>query len=745
MAPVGSEVILVSGLVGKGGEYDPRQPIEWTIAPDSVGHLLTTCDDRDCSKQLFHHASHRRSGSQAITWSSASPEVLTRGTPTPADDVQILRGQSWVTVMSPSEGTTHVTVLAPKAENWDQRRQTATIYWVDVQWTLPAPAIVQATQPHTLTTLVHRSSGKPQSGWIVHYQILQPGSSSFGQDGQTSIEVPTDEAGRASANLIPANRSQSCQIEIKIIRPSDPNDDLPRMVVGRGFTTVTWSAPDPKVTLYGPETAPVGGTASYRADISNAGDIVARDVVASTTVPANMTFLQSEPPAQVMGNRLVWSLGNLAPTEGRSIAIHLRPERNADVRFCVRAASGDQLQGQPLAAEACVQTRVFSSALSVRLIGPQSARVGDQVPFEIEVTNTGTEPLTNVLIRDRLPAGLELPGQPGGLIERTLTQPLPAGTSQKIELPLVVRSAGRLCQVVEAFASGGHSASTSACVEATQPAAPQGPPPQAGVQVKIEGPLQSRVGQLVTYSMSITNSGNVPLTGVRIVNTYEPSLYPKEASRGFDQNALRRGELVWTVERIEPGESVQRESKYECLRETTAAWSRVYVESAEDVRATRETTTQILAAETAPRRPVSPPAQEPEVQAKPEPVTGQLRVAIADTTDPLAVNSPTTYIISVENARNVSDRQISMTIYLPPGLEYVGFRGPVGARSMSDDRRTIEVTPIAEVRAGETLNPFYLDVRGTRIGKHTLKVRVDSFRSTQPVEAEEDTMVNVSG
>jgi uncharacterized repeat protein (TIGR01451 family) len=765
MAPVGSEVILVAGLVGKRGEYEPRQPIEWTIAPDSVGHLLTTSSDGHCVTQVFHHASHRRSGNQAITWSSASPQVLTRGTPTPADDISILRGQSWVTVMSPSEGTTHVTVLAPKANNWDQRRQTATIYWVDVQWTLPAPAIVPATQPHVLTTLVHRLAGKPQSGWVVRYEILNPGAS-FGSDGQTSVEVTTDEAGRASVQLASANRSQTAQIEIKIIRPSDPNDDLPRMVVGQGFTTVTWSAPDPQVTLYGPETAQVGSTVSYRADIANVGDLVATDLTVSATVPANMTFVRSEPPAQVVGDRLVWNLGSLAPSQWLPLAIHLRPEREGDARFCVRASSSGLADQSALAAEACVQTRVFRSEVSVRMTGPATANVGDQVAFEIEVTNTGTAPLSNVLIRNRLPAGLELPGQPGSVLERSLTEPLAAGQSQKIELLLLIRQPGRLCQTVEVFAAGGQTATATTCIEVrpapavqppsvpgtpalpglpSQPAAPPEPRPQASLRAEIEGPLQARVGQQISYVMTVTNQGNVPLTGVRIVNTYEPSLYPKEASKGFDPNALRRGELVWTIERIEPGETVERESKYECLRPSTAAWSRLVVETAEQVRATRETTTQILPAETLPGRPPTQPEPGRPEQPPSEQVTGNLRVSIADTRDPIPVNGTTTYIIGIENARNVSDRNVTLTIQLPPGMEFVDFKGPVGARRLSDDKRTIEVTPVAEVRANETLHPFYLEARGTRIGKHTVTVRVDSFRSTQPVEAQTDTTVTISG
>ena len=83
---------------------------------------------------------------------------------------------------------------------------------------------------------------------------------------------------------------------------------------------------------------------------------------------------------------------------------------------------------------------------------------------------------------------------------------------------------------------------------------------------------------------------------------------------------------------------------------------------------------------------MTPPIEEPAGQAKPQPVTGDLRVSVADTVDPLAVNGQTTYIISIENGRIVSDRQVAMTILLPPGLEYLSLRGPVVARSLSDDK-----------------------------------------------------------
>ena len=749
MAPVGKEVVLVTGLCGKRNEFLTCQPIEWTLTPDSVGYFIQADNEHKRLKNIFHQASNKRDGSYAVTKSSSKAKVLTRGTPDTADDVAVLRGQSWVSVTSPTEGSTHVAVIAPGAENWDKRRQTATIYWVDVQWVLPAPAVIAAADSHRVTTTIRRASGKPQSGWIVRYEIINANVTSFAADQRSVLDAISDANGLASVNLVPANRSGSTQIRIKIIRPVNPDDDLPQMVVGQGFTSVTWNAPDPKVTLYGPESAGLGATITYRAEISNAGDMMARQVVATTSIPPNMTFVRSNPPARVMGNTLSWQLGDLAPRTARNLSIVCRPERNGNVRFCVKAESADRAQGRPLTAEACVETRVFSSALSLTMRGPETAEVGQQITFDIELKNTGYETLNNIVIRDRLPAGLAHPTETGSLIERVLKEPLMAGTTRKVPVKLTVKRAGQLCHTVEVFAQGGHSASASVCVNATEPPPPPAPEPKPSIEVTIDGPERGQVGDQLTFKFRFTNTGNVPLTKIRIVSTREISMYPRAASRGFDVDALARGEIIWNHWQLLPGEWIDREAKYECMKESASAWCRLFVESAEGVRSVKETVTQIAPSSRKPVGPTEPPPriEEPtnETGAEPRQIIGDLKVSVGDRQDPIQIDGTTTYIVVIENGRNVSDKNVTLSLLLPPGLEFVKINGPVGARGISPDGRTVEVTQIKEMRPHETLNPFYIEVRGRKIGKHVIKARVKSFRSPQGVEADTDTTVNVSG
>src|SRR6056297_802733 len=147
------------------------------LTPDSVGTFIQVGDD---APGLLHRLTTvqrptKQDGSFARGVTSTKRMRITRGNLNPNDDVQLEKGQTWISISSPSEGTSKVTVLAPESECWDQRKATATIYWVDAARQFPGPQIVPAGTPVTLTTRVTRSEGTlPAEGWKVTYQIVDP-------------------------------------------------------------------------------------------------------------------------------------------------------------------------------------------------------------------------------------------------------------------------------------------------------------------------------------------------------------------------------------------------------------------------------------------------------------------------------------------------------------------------------------------------------------------------------------------
>lgn len=71
VAPVGSEVVLLAGLAGADGYFVPKQPVEWLLSQESVGHFVDVGED---DHQLCPHCSIVRQRNAAPT--SPSREQL---------------------------------------------------------------------------------------------------------------------------------------------------------------------------------------------------------------------------------------------------------------------------------------------------------------------------------------------------------------------------------------------------------------------------------------------------------------------------------------------------------------------------------------------------------------------------------------------------------------------------------------------------------------------------------------------
>jgi uncharacterized repeat protein (TIGR01451 family) len=272
------------------------------------------------------------------------------------------------------------------------------------------------------------------------------------------------------------------------------------------------------------------------------------------------------------------------------------------------------------------------------------------------------------------------------------------------------------------------------------------------MKVTKSGPQESHQGEKIYFRVEVVNTGEVPITGLTIVDEYPRSLAAVEASDGFQ---AQPGKLVWTVDQILPGESVAKLVRCECVEADRSACARVTVSTREGLTMADEACLEIFLPRppaqppTAPEIPHTEPATPPgdsrpggvEEPLEPEtPTSGQLRIEVVDLDDPIKRGESTKFSVTIQNDREDSDKNVQLVLELSPGLSFGKIQGGPAVRS--SDGRTMKLEPIVELRARETID-FRVGVVAKRAGKQKLTITADSLRSPETITVTEDLTVNV--
>ena len=318
-----------------------------------------------------------------------------------------------------------------------------------------------------------------------------------------------------------------------------------------------------------------------------------------------------------------------------------------------QAASAEGLQ-----AEAFVDTQITRPSLSLNVAGPETARVGEQVQFRIEVTNAAEQMLDNVTITDRFDAALEHAEGLASPIQKILGR-LDPGQTKVFAVTFIVRRSGQICHALEVSAPGGQYAQKQVCVNVTEAAITA----QPRLEVTKTAVNEARTGASVQFSSRIANTGNVMLTNVRITDYYDPEYERLEASAGWDPTAWAAGELVWIVPQLAPGESIQRDVLCLCRQAAEAAVSRVLVTAAENISEMAQTSVRILPGSAPPAAPGIPGVPGSGAAAP-----GSLSLDISEFGDPIKVGERTAYMITLRNDRASPDQDLVIQVELPRGF-----------------------------------------------------------------------------
>ncbi|MCE9605819.1 MAG: DUF11 domain-containing protein [Planctomycetia bacterium] len=685
IAPVGSEVVVQAAVCGEGKALIANEPVEWSIAPNSVGYFVQAGETGPL-EWLHHVGRTTRKIDNTFAVSSTSPKfiMLNRGTPESTDDVPVLRGQAWVTMSSPTEGTSFVSAVAPSVRGWNAHKQTATVYWVDCQWTFPPPAINPAGSRHTFTTmLVKHSNHCPLAGYRVRYEIAGGPPAGFAPSGSQIIEVTTNALGQAPVEIFQQQPGAGTNtVNIQVIRPADwPGGDGTQLAVGTGSTQMTWSttASGLSIDKSGPAEVAVGGTVTYRIDVRNPSDLSARLLTVTDAIPNTLTLIGSNPPALVTGSTVTWQLGDLPAGQSRSLELSFRTSQAGIINNCATVRSADGVSAQD-----CAATTVTSPSVEITMVAPQQAAVGEDITFVTTVTNRGSTKATGIVLIDRFDDGLkhEFAASP---IENRELGDLAPGESRKVNVRLKAVQPGRWCNTMELTGNNGNRGSAQACVTAVAATVQAVPPvvtpppsapstatlPQLTVR-KTVATTRAMVGDAVMFTIEIANVGQTTATNVRLDDTYDLGIAPMQATDGWKSNG---NNLFWTLPTLAPGQAFRYQVESVAQAAGQRICNRATLICQEGARADSEACLEITARQTT------------------------LALNIEDERDPRPVGEEQIYDVRVRNLGNVPDRQVAVSVLLPEQMTpSAGHQGPT---PFSVEGRIIRFQPIAELRPGE--------------------------------------------
>lgn len=208
--------------------------------------------------------------------------------------------------------------------------------------------------------------------------------------------------------------------------------------------TATTRVRQPRLALTksGPPMRYLGRAAQFDLTLTNPGDIAARDVVITDSLPHGATFLRAEPDGQRSGDAISWQVGSLEPGQSRTVRIWLNPV-SAGVLSSTAVARGYCVEAS---AQAQLDVRGVPAVLLEVVDVADPIELGASETYEIRVTNQGTAPDTNIVISATLPPQMQLVSADG---------PTPGSVSgQKVTFAPLATLPPKAAQVYRVVAKG---------------------------------------------------------------------------------------------------------------------------------------------------------------------------------------------------------------------------------------------------------------------------------------------------
>ena len=438
-----------------------------------------------------------------------------------------------------------------------------------------------------------------------------------------------------------------------------------------------------------PDETQVGKPAKFVIKVRNVGQVPAQNVVVTDQVPQGTRFLSASPETVPSADgSLVWDLGVLQPNEDATLTVELMPEVEgeigsvAEVTFRIPSA---------------IRTIATKPLLKVEHTGPAKVLIGQDVPFQITVSNPGSGIATGVVIEVDVPEGLAHDGGREIMSDRFDLRP---NESKKLDLILRAAQAGVVQNVVRAVGDASLMAEHRTQLEVLAPE----------LQVATAGPTKRFLDRPVKYQIGLSNPGTAAANNIELVARLPRGLKFTAADKK-GQYDPRQHAVLWSLEELPAGEQGMVELT---ALPTDTGEQKLHIEA---------------------RASLGLEFQHDHVTLV-EDIT-DLVFTVSDENVPIEVGSETTYQIRVANNGTKVAKNVQLSVTVPQGLEITDSDGPSQVELQGDQ---LVMQPITQLAQGEEA-VYRLTAKGTRAGDQVLRVQLLSDEFSTPVTKEEITKV----
>lgn len=451
-----------------------------------------------------------------------------------------------------------------------------------------------------------------------------------------------------------------------------------------------------------PDTVVYNAEFRYEIVIKNTGNVAVHNVRVEDEIPAAARYVGSDPPGELNGDRLVWAIGAIDGNAEKRIAVRMRPSEEGELRSRATVMYSAAVEAK---------TRVTRPRVSISAVSQEVVRAGDDAVFKVKVTNTGTGPAQNMVLRAEMTDGLYF--SQGPKLETKLAN-LPAGETKELTLPLnAVKSGLHACSFT-VTAEGSPDSTAKASVNVVEPL----------LQISQSGPAKCLVRAEPTYEITLANPGTAGTDPVTVHAVLPDGFEFVQASDGGAFTAANRA-VSWKLPALPAGG-------------TKAVAVKLRAAAAGDVVLRTVAVTAADAAVTPAGVNAKPAGRALEAKAetaiKSEGVAA-VRFDVKGLENPVEVGKDAVYEIRVTNQGTGACTNVQVMAAMAENTTFSGANGPTTVKAQG---QTLVFDPIANLPVkGEMV--YTVRVRGTTAGDHRFRVQLTCDQVRTPVVKEEST------